>query len=187
MSLPESAADSPLAHTQWITSPSDVEAAMAESGIYQPTRQASRGVFKAGLATRKIADGELFSDRYNTAISVHCKPPEDGIAILLPRSPSGHFVVNGGERSSNLLAWTVSLIGHASEQFRPEKINGNAAQHKIAKNTQEFIEMNFEESVTDIALRCGFTHLGRFSVAYRTRFGESPSETLITPTGVGDF
>jgi AraC-like DNA-binding protein len=33
-------------------------------------------------------------------------------------------------------------------------------------------------SVTEIASRWGFTHLGRFSVDYRKRFGESPSETL---------
>jgi AraC-like DNA-binding protein len=324
MSFDVLAADLPLAHTQWFTSPSDLEEAMAEYGIYQPTRQASRGVFKAGLATRKTADSELFSDRYSTAISVHCESPDDGIGILLPRSPSSHFVVNGtdlgndhlvltpksegmdiagpgpigsdcialsearylgllevlcptakmakglnlvkvfapelrslgdlivhligapeievqSERSGNLLAWTVSLIGHASAQFRPEQINGNAIQHQIARNAQDFIEANFqecihleslcrhtgvgirtvqrcfreyfdlsvtdylktirldkahralattkggEESVTDIALRCGFTHLGRFSVAYRTRFGESPSETLIAPTGAGDF
>jgi AraC-like DNA-binding protein len=35
-----------------------------------------------------------------------------------------------------------------------------------------------DESVTEIALRWGFTHLGRFSVEYRKRFGESPSQTL---------
>jgi AraC-like DNA-binding protein len=33
-------------------------------------------------------------------------------------------------------------------------------------------------SVTDIAVSAGFTHMGRFSVAYRRHFGESPSETL---------
>ncbi|HKP41780.1 AraC family transcriptional regulator [Mycobacterium sp.] len=33
-------------------------------------------------------------------------------------------------------------------------------------------------SVTDIALDWGFMHLGRFSVEYRRRFGESPSQTL---------
>ncbi|WP_031469535.1 AraC family transcriptional regulator [Sciscionella sediminilitoris] len=32
--------------------------------------------------------------------------------------------------------------------------------------------------VTDIALRWGFVHQGRFSVQYRQRFGESPSVTL---------
>ena len=33
-------------------------------------------------------------------------------------------------------------------------------------------------SVTDVALRWGFTHLGRFADAYRERFGQAPSETL---------
>ena len=33
-------------------------------------------------------------------------------------------------------------------------------------------------TVTDVAQECGFTHLGRFSAAYRERFGELPSQTL---------
>jgi AraC-like DNA-binding protein len=33
-------------------------------------------------------------------------------------------------------------------------------------------------SVTEIAIKCGFGHLGRFSVAYRDRYGECPSATL---------
>jgi AraC-like DNA-binding protein len=33
-------------------------------------------------------------------------------------------------------------------------------------------------NVTDVALRWGFLHAGRFSVQYRQRFGESPSATL---------
>jgi len=36
-------------------------------------------------------------------------------------------------------------------------------------------------SVTEIALDNGFAHLGRFSAAYRHRFGEYPSETLRRP------
>jgi AraC-like DNA-binding protein len=32
--------------------------------------------------------------------------------------------------------------------------------------------------VTKIALDCGFSHLGRFGLEYKRRFGESPSETL---------
>lgn len=33
-------------------------------------------------------------------------------------------------------------------------------------------------TVTEAAVRCGFSHLGRFSVEYRQAFGESPSDTL---------
>lgn len=33
-------------------------------------------------------------------------------------------------------------------------------------------------TVTDIAMRWGFGHLGRFASSYRSRFGESPSQTL---------
>ncbi|WP_125100172.1 AraC family transcriptional regulator [Leucobacter chromiireducens] len=34
------------------------------------------------------------------------------------------------------------------------------------------------DTVTSIALRAGFTHLGRFAAEYRRRFGESPTDTL---------
>lgn len=34
------------------------------------------------------------------------------------------------------------------------------------------------DTVTSIALDCGFAHLGRFPAAYRTAFGELPTETL---------
>jgi transcriptional regulator GlxA family with amidase domain len=138
-----------------------------------------------------------------------------------------------GERVANLLAWTISLIGHASKQFRPENINGNEARGQVARSAREFIESRFhgvlsmedlcrhtgvgirtmqrcfreyfdftvtdflktvrldsanrelaaanddEVSVTEVALRNGFTHLGRFSVAYHRRFCEQPSETLV--------
>jgi len=35
-----------------------------------------------------------------------------------------------------------------------------------------------EASMTDIALRWGFKHLGRFAMLYRRRYNESPSSTL---------
>jgi AraC-like DNA-binding protein len=34
------------------------------------------------------------------------------------------------------------------------------------------------ESVSSIAMESGFTHLGRFSLTYKKRFGESPRETI---------
>ncbi len=41
-------------------------------------------------------------------------------------------------------------------------------------------------SVTDVAQRWGFTHLGNFSVMYRKEFGESPSQTLRRPAVTAD-
>ena len=43
-------------------------------------------------------------------------------------------------------------------------------------------------SVTDIALTCGFNHLGKFAKCYRARFGETPSETrrrVLAPSAQG--
>jgi AraC-like DNA-binding protein len=309
------AADLPRQWSQWFTSPEALEKALKQVGIYQPTRQAKGGKFRAGLAYRAYPECELFSDRYSTDLSLYLKSPEVEVGILLPRSPSNHFVINGinlgddqlavaqlgegmnisgpgpigsdciimsesrfiemletlcptasalkgltlvkvfapelrtlgdlivnligapeeglqSERITNLLAWTVSLLGHASDQYRPESINGLKSRSRVAKDARDYMEMNFqmpvhleelckhtgvgvrtlqrcfreyfehtitdylktvrldaayrelaggdsrETNVTEVALSNGFTHLGRFSVDYRTRFGESPSETL---------
>ena len=40
-------------------------------------------------------------------------------------------------------------------------------------------------SVTEVALKWGFVHFGRFSTAYRARYGLSPRETLQAARGVG--
>jgi TolB-like protein len=43
---------------------------------------------------------------------------------------------------------------------------------------RELLRAQAEASITEIAVRCGVNHLGRFAIAYRRRYGESPSVTL---------
>jgi AraC-like DNA-binding protein len=43
-----------------------------------------------------------------------------------------------------------------------------------------------EQTVTSVALACGFGHLGRFAVSYRDRYGVSPSVTLSSPRDPDD-
>lgn len=40
-------------------------------------------------------------------------------------------------------------------------------------------------SVTEVATRWGFAHLGRFSLAYKEKYGQSPSKTLQSGAGIG--
>ncbi|HMM93168.1 helix-turn-helix domain-containing protein [Bradyrhizobium sp.] len=43
---------------------------------------------------------------------------------------------------------------------------------------RELLQGNPGLKIMDVALRCGFPHFGRFSIAYRRRYGETPSQTL---------
>jgi AraC-like DNA-binding protein len=51
---------------------------------------------------------------------------------------------------------------------------------RLARVNAELLAADWSDGtrVTDVALQAGFSHLGRFSSAYRQRFGERPSETL---------
>ena len=53
-----------------------------------------------------------------------------------------------------------------------------------AANRELAVKYPGETNVKQVALHNGFTHLGRFSVTYRQRFGELPSETLAARPGV---
>ena len=91
MNFEEFAADLPWQCTEWFTSPEALERALKHFGVYQPTRQAHRGEFRAGLAHRAYPDCELFSDRYSTDLSLYLRSPIDDVGIMLPRSPSKPF------------------------------------------------------------------------------------------------
>lgn len=53
-----------------------------------------------------------------------------------------------------------------------------ARDRRFAQVREALLHAGPQDSVTTIAVQWGFCHLGRFSVDYRKRYGEAPSETL---------
>lgn len=49
---------------------------------------------------------------------------------------------------------------------------------RLARARQALLRASADDSVTEIAMSLGFTHMGRFSLEYRRHFGERPSQTL---------
>ena len=55
-------------------------------------------------------------------------------------------------------------------------------QRRLAVARARLLAARNGETVTDIVSSTGITHLGRFSVEYRRRYGVTPSSTLPTTT-----
>jgi AraC-like DNA-binding protein len=51
-------------------------------------------------------------------------------------------------------------------------------QMRLERARERLLSAGPSDTVTSIALDCGFAHLGRFPAAYRMAFGELPTETL---------
>ena len=49
---------------------------------------------------------------------------------------------------------------------------------RIVAAHRDLLEADARQGIADVALRWGFTHLGRFAADYRKRFGQLPSQTL---------
>ena len=77
-------------------------------------------------------------------------------------------VLHVGERS-------LQLAFQARHGMSPMRF---VAERRLAAAQRRFRGACVDEDVTTIASSLGFAHLGRFSIAYRAAFGESPSQAL---------
>ena len=77
------------------------------------------------------------------------------------------------------------FVGRSPSQVKRELL--------LERVRRELLRASPEATTTEIAVRCGIGHLGRFAAAYRERYGESPSTTLqgrrwaLAPPRVTDF
>jgi transcriptional regulator GlxA family with amidase domain len=63
-------------------------------------------------------------------------------------------------------------------QWRNTTPNAHLRNLRLQRVREELLRVGGGANVTAVALRYGFSHLGRFSAHYRSAFGESPSATL---------
>ena len=69
-------------------------------------------------------------------------------------------------------------IHHAFRRFRGYSPKALLQAVRLDRAHQSLLAADPSDQVMAIAVSCGFAHLGRFSAAYKKRFGELPSQTL---------
>lgn len=64
------------------------------------------------------------------------------------------------------------------QRFRAASPMQLVRQCRLEHAHRRLLQAGDDARIADIALDCGFAHLGRFSQTYRQHYGESPSDTL---------
>ena len=116
-----------------------------------------------GIVQRDITDGGSVPRTLSLSLSAMRAAPDrpldltalGAISRVSPRTLQRHFRVFLGKTPQAVL-----------QDIRFERAR------------RDLLRASSTATVTDIALRCGFAHLGRFSIEYRKRYGEKPLETL---------
>ncbi|PCK78690.1 AraC family transcriptional regulator [Rhizobium sophoriradicis] len=73
---------------------------------------------------------------------------------------------------------SIRTLQQGFRQFRNTTPIAYLHEIRMAAAHRDLLESGAKQAVADIALRWGFTHLGRFAAEYRKRFSQLPSQTL---------
>jgi AraC-like DNA-binding protein len=103
MNYEEFVADLPLDRTIRFSSAEENEEFMRAYGVEQEVRQLGRGEFQCDMIARSSEQADLYSDRFNRAVSVRLEPPTGMLGFLFPRSVSGQFMACGTNVSDKLI------------------------------------------------------------------------------------
>ena len=139
----------------------------------------------APLAVRELEQAVilqlLFASRHNFSALLE-REPRDTIPMHVRRVEA--YIEANWSRPVTIEALVETAGVSARTLFRAfEKVRGCspmvfARQVRLERARSLLLKPADTASVTGIALLCGFSNLGHFASAYRTRFGELPSQTL---------
>ena len=129
------AADLPKAETIAFSSLEENEEVLLSCGVNQEMKQLGKGKFNSALASRRQGEAELYSDRFNVAVSMSLEPPADTVAFLFPRTASGCFLASGVDLGNEKLL--VLPQGSATDIVGPALIGSDS----ILIPTQRYHEL----------------------------------------------
>ena len=153
---------------------------MLHAELYDETTLLHQGVGH-GQLEEFVMSALLYSQTSNySALLRRNAPPErqavqvarDFIERNLARSISVRDIAEAADVSVR------TLQNHFSDDL-DQTVTGYVRDRRLERVRAELADASpAGATVTTIASRWGFNHLGRFAVIYRSRFGESPSQTL---------
>jgi AraC-like DNA-binding protein len=131
-------------------------------------------------------------ERSLIAYLVHCQPHTYTDAIAAAAAPAApRYIVKAIEFMRANLEYPISIDDLAAEtgvgaralhegfrRFRATTPMAMLRAMRLKQAREALLAADPLEQVATVARRCGFAHLGRFSELYRTRYGETPSQTL---------
>lgn len=124
--------------------------------------------YSAELTLEQQQPPKSFLERVEEYIHENCAEPLTLADLAQVAGVSGRTLLEGFRRHRGISPMRLLKMARLDN-----------ARSELLRADQDFV------SVTTIALKWGFQHLGRFSVEYRNRFGESPSFTLQHRAGKG--
>jgi AraC-like DNA-binding protein len=135
---------------------------------------AIRQVQLRSLATSLLlAHRHNFTDALGTGHSPLRPRPLRRALEYIDANLGEHLTMADIAAAAGCSARTVADAFHAHLDIAPMT---HVRQRRLERTRAELL--NGTDSVTTIATRWGFTHLGRFALSYSQQFGELPSDTL---------
>lgn len=128
------------------------------------------------MTTLLLAQPHSFSDAF--------RQPEPAIAPFYVKRAEAYIEAHLDEPISIVDLAAAAGVSPRSlqtgfQQFRGTTPMAHMRSLRLKRVHDELLAADPQRaSVTDVAMRWGFVHLGKFAVAYREHFGESPRETL---------
>ena len=137
---------------------------------------ASNGAFDEYLLTLLL---NQHPHNYSDELSTPAPTPVPGIVRRAERFMTDHLASSISVPDvAEHLGVSVRTLQAGFRQWRNTTPNAFLTETRLKRVRDDLLRADRDGNVTDVALKYGFSHLGRFSAQYHAAFGEHPSATL---------